>query len=67
MTLLISQDRPADQKYNLFHFILGEQLFKLKAIDMKTALINEMLEDPRSKTSLELFSPRSHSSHLLHL
>ena len=51
MTLLISQDRPADQKYNLFHFILGEQLFKLTAIDLKTALINEMLENPRSKTT----------------
>ena len=51
MTLLISQDRPADQKYNLFHFILGEQLFKLTAIDMKTALINEMLENPRSNTT----------------
>ena len=50
-TLLISQDRPADQKYNLFHFILGEQLFKLMAIDMKTTLINEMLENPRSKTT----------------
>ena len=51
MTLIISQDRPADQKYNLFHFILGEQLFKLTAIDLKTALINEMLENPRSKTT----------------
>ena len=26
MTLLISQDTPADQKYNLFHFILGDQV-----------------------------------------
>ena len=46
MTLLVSQDKPADQKYNLFHFILGEQLFNLNALDMKTALINEMLENP---------------------
>ena len=51
MTLLISQDRPADQKYNLFHFILGEQLFKLTAIDMQTAWIKEMLANPRSKTT----------------
>ena len=50
MTLLISQDKPSDQKYNLFHFILGEQLFKLTAIDMKAALIHKMLENPRSKT-----------------
>ena len=42
MTLLISQNRPPDQNHNLFHFILGEPLFKLTAIDMKTALINEM-------------------------
>ena len=46
MTLLISQDRPSEQKYNLFHFILHEQLFKLTALDMKTALINE---NPRSQ------------------
>ena len=51
MTLLISQDRPADLKYNLLHFILGEKLFILTAIDMKTALINEMLENPRSNTT----------------
>ena len=51
MILLISQDRPAGQNYNPFHFISGEQLFKLKAIDMKTALINEILGNPRSKTS----------------
>ena len=67
MTLLISQDRPAYQKYSLFHFILGEQLFKLTDIDMKTALINEMLENPRSKQLLELLSPSSHPPHLLHL
>ena len=51
MTLLISQHRPSDQIYNLLHFILGEQLFKLTAIDMKTALINEMLENSRPKTT----------------
>ena len=49
MTLLISQDRPADQNYTLFYFILGEQLFKLMAIDMKIALINDLLENPRSQ------------------
>ena len=51
MTLVISQDRPDDQKYNLFHFILGELLLKLTAIDMKTVLINEMLENPRPMTT----------------
>ena len=50
MILLICQDRPADQNYHPTHFIKGEQLFKLNAIDMKTVLINEMFENPRSKT-----------------
>ena len=40
MILLISQNRPADQKYNVFYFILGEQWFNLTAHDMRTALVN---------------------------
>ena len=52
MILLISQDRPAFQNYHPTHFIKGEQLFKLTAIDLKTALVNEMFENPRSKTPL---------------
>ena len=67
MILLISQDSPADQNYNLFYFILGEQLFKLTAIDMKTALINELPENPRSQDLLDHTCPISHSPHLLHL
>ena len=51
MTLLIIQDRPAGQNYNPIHSILGTQLFKLTAIDMKTALINEILESSRSRTT----------------
>ena len=62
MTLLISQDRPVDQKYDAFHFILGEQLFKLKGIDMKTTLINEMLGNPRSKTPLRTLKSKITSS-----
>ena len=54
MILLISQDRPAGQNYNPTHFIKGEQLFKLTAIDLKTALINEMFESPRSKIPLRV-------------
>ena len=50
MILLICQDRPADQNYHPTYFIKGEQLFKLTAIDLKTALINELFENPRSKT-----------------
>ena len=52
MILLICQNRPAGQNYHHpTHFIKGEQLFKLTAIDLKTALINEMFENPRSKTT----------------
>ena len=48
MILLICQDRPADQNNHPTHFIKGD---KLTAIDLKTALINEMFEHPRSKTT----------------
>ena len=51
MIMLFDQDRPADQKYNILYFTSGEQLFKLTDLDMKTALINEMLENPRSKAT----------------
>ena len=50
MILLISKDRPAGKNYNPTHLIKHEQLFKLTAIDLKTALLNEMFENPRSKT-----------------
>ena len=49
MILLICQDRPAGQNYHPTHFIKGEQLFKLTAIDLETALINEMFGNTRSK------------------
>ena len=51
MIMLFDQDRPADQKYNILYFTSGEQMFKLTDLDMKTALINEMLENPRSKAA----------------
>ena len=59
MILLICQDRPADQNYHPTHFIKGEQLFKLTAIDVKTALINEMFENPRSKTTFRALMYKS--------
>ena len=51
MILLLSQDTPADQKYNTFYFLLGEQWFNLTAHDMRTALVNEVLENHRSQTT----------------
>ena len=44
MSLLIRQDRPNAQKHNLLYFISGNQLFKLTAHDMKSALVNDKLE-----------------------
>ena len=45
MSLLIRQDRPNAQKHNLLYFTSGTQLFKLTAHDMKSALVNEKLEN----------------------
>ena len=51
MILLISQNRPAHQKYIAFYFILGEQWFNLTAHDMRTALVNAVLENHRSQAT----------------
>ena len=51
MIVLICQVGPAGQNYHPTLFIKGEQLFKLTAIDLKTALLNEMFENPRSETT----------------
>ena len=45
MSLLIRQDRPNAQKHNPLYLISGNQLFKLTAHDMKSALVNEKLEN----------------------
>ena len=51
MSLLIRQDRLNAQKHNLIYFISGIQLFRLTAHDMKSALINEKLENHGSQTT----------------
>ena len=51
MSLLIRQDRPSAQKHNPLYFISGNQLFRLTAHDMKSALINEKLDNHRSQTT----------------
>ena len=58
MILLFSQNRPANQKYNAFYFILGEQWFILMAHDMRTALVNAVLENHRSQATSG--TPMSH-------
>ena len=45
MSLLIRQDRPNAQKHNPLYFISCNQLFKLTAHDMKSALVKEKLEN----------------------
>ena len=60
MILLICQDRPAGQNYHPTQFIKGEQMFKLTAIDLKTALINEMFENPKSKTTFRALMYKDH-------
>ena len=49
MSLLIRQDIPNAQKHNHLYFISGNQLFKLTAHDMKSALVNEKLENHGSQ------------------
>ena len=49
MSLLIRQDRPNAQKHNPMYFLSGNQLFKLTAHDMKSALVNEKLENHASQ------------------
>ena len=51
MNLLINQDRPANQKYNKLYHVTDDQWTKLTACDMRTALVNEKLENQRSCTS----------------
>ena len=49
MSLLVRQDRPNAQKHNPLYFISGNQLFKLTAHNMKSALFNEKLENHGSQ------------------
>ena len=57
MILLLSQDRPADQKYSSLYFLFREQWFNLTAHDMRTALVKTVLENHRSqKTPRTLMS-----------
>ena len=49
MSLLIRQDRPNAHEHNHLYFISGNQLFKLTAHDMKSALVNDKLENHGSQ------------------
>ena len=51
MIQLISQKRPENEKYNTFYFILEDQWFNLTAHDMRSTLVNAVLEHHRSLTT----------------
>ena len=51
MSMLISEHIPDAQKPSLLYFITGNQLFKLTAHDMRSALVKEVLENHRSQTT----------------
>ena len=51
MNLLIKQDRPDDEKYNKFYYLMDKQWTKLTAYDMRSALVDEKQEKPNSHMS----------------
>ena len=51
MIQLISQKSPTDRKDNTFSFILYDQWFNLTAHDMRSTLVNAVLENHRSQTT----------------
>ena len=62
MSLLIRQDSPNAHEHNLLYFISGNQLFKLTARDMKSALVTEKLENHGSQKysskSVKVINPK---------
>ena len=51
MIHLIKQDRAADQRYTAYYFILDEQWFFPTVNDMRSTLVNAVLENHRSQTT----------------
>ena len=46
MNILIKQNRPADQKYDKFYYVIDEQWLKLTANAMRSALVDMKLDKP---------------------
>ena len=61
MIHLIKQDRPAGQRYNAYYFILDEQWFSQTVHDMRSTLVNAVLENDRSQTTPGTAMPLSTS------
>ena len=51
MIQLISKKRPENEKFDTFYFILEDQWFSLTAHDMRSTLVNAVLENHRSQTT----------------
>ena len=57
MNILIKQNRPADQKYNKFYYVIDEQWFKLTAHDTRSALVDMKLDTQSTYTTYASTSP----------
>ena len=66
MNILMKQNRPADQKYNKFSYVIDEQWLKLTANDMRSALVDMKLDNQSTYRTHASTSPMPHlSSHSL--
>ena len=64
MSILIKQNRPADQKYNKFYYVTDEQWLKLTAHDMRSDLVDMKLDKQSTHRTPVSTSPMPHlSSH----
>ena len=64
INILIKQNRPADQKYNKFCYVIDEQCLKLTAHEMRSALVEMKLDKQSTYTTHASTSPMPHlSSH----
>ena len=62
MNILIKQNRPADQKYNKFYYVIDEQWLKLTANDMRSALVDMKLDKQSTYRTHASTSPMPHRS-----
>ena len=64
MDILIKQNRPADQKYNKFYYVIDEKWLKLTTHEMRSALVDMKLDKQSTYTTHTSTSPMPHfSSH----
>ena len=62
MNFLIKQNRPADQKYNKFYYVIDDQWVKLTANDMRSALVDIKLDIMSNYRTHASTSPMTHLS-----